>query len=166
MNLDVNMRQVQQSNLTQTQVQGLPSVQEAIFAVNGKSFQNSPMHVVFYEKVKLAPKEDETDHPKITSLSYSKFNPTSSRQTFPEQFYDFELYLSSPNFTAQFVTQEQYQQLLYVLGQKTYASTTFEQGFHEIVTLFKNFHTGTMKNFMKMLYQLDIPYVYNQQKTL
>ena len=48
MNLDVNFWRFNQENFVQT---GGISMKEQVFKPDGKSFQNSPIHLLFYEKV-------------------------------------------------------------------------------------------------------------------
>ena len=51
MNLNVNFRRVRQENFTDSKRENFNS---ALFEANGKTFQNSPIHLMFYEKKKFA----------------------------------------------------------------------------------------------------------------
>ena len=96
-------------------------------------------------------------------MSYCKVHP-SSGLTEDQDVLDLELLLVSENFTAQFVTQDQYNHLMFILGQKT--STSFEPSFYHVLNLFKDFHTRSEDNFKEMLEQLQLPFVYDSNKSL
>ena len=68
MNLDVNCCRVHQENFT---LDTGSSINDAIFVENGATFQNSPIHLLFYEKVyqtnNLLP--FSSDLPKLTSMN-------------------------------------------------------------------------------------------------
>src|SRR5687767_2289636 len=66
--LDVNFRHVQQENFTQRK--GM-NIKEAIFQEGGDTFQNSSIHLLFYEKI--CSKDLENDQPKISSMSLCQF---------------------------------------------------------------------------------------------
>ena len=71
MNLNANFRCVQQENYTKIKVDG-STIQDAIFKENGKTFQNSPIHLMFYEKVNNADLPDDNtldEKPQLSSLS-------------------------------------------------------------------------------------------------
>src|SRR5687768_12638740 len=75
-----------------------------------------------------------------------------------------ELQLVLRDFTAQFVSLEQYQQLMFILGQPLHNAHGISC--KEVLTLFQNFPTHTEDNFKDKLHQLQFPYVYNEDKTL
>ena len=50
MNLDVNFRHVRQDNLTEGDG---ANIKDSILEDNGKSFQNSPLCLMFYEKINV-----------------------------------------------------------------------------------------------------------------
>ena len=64
--------------------------------------------------------------------------------------------------TAQFVSLEQYEQLLYVLGQKPHSAT--ECSGQEVLTLLNESPTYTPDNFIDMLHCLQLPFKYNEKK--
>ena len=66
--------------------------------------------------------------------------------------------------TAQFVSLEQYEQLMYVLGQKPRSATKCSG--QEVLTLLNNFPTNTPDNFKEMLHRLQLPFKYNEKKNL
>jgi hypothetical protein len=70
MNLDVNFWRVCQENFTQ--LKGM-NIKEAIFKENGDTFQNSSIHLLFYEKISNKDLQDdqvpENEQPKIASMS-------------------------------------------------------------------------------------------------
>ena len=75
-----------------------------------------------------------------------------------------ELQVVLRDYTAQFVSLEKYQQLLFVLGQKPQNKTG--QSSKEVLTLFNDFPTNTEHNFKAMLDWLQFPYVYDVKKSL
>ena len=111
MNLDTNYWCVQQKNFTEIVVEG-STIKDAIFKKNGNTFQNSPIHLMFYEKIKapkpltgLVPNLDESS--KLASMSYCKLKKDPSLD-FSKMVFDINLLLVLKGFTAQFVTNEQY----------------------------------------------------------
>ncbi len=68
------------------------------------------------------------------------------------------------NVTAQFVSPEEYGQLLFVLGQVPQNAPW--QSCKDVLTLFNDFPTNTVHNFKDMLHRLQFPYVYDNNKTL
>lgn len=70
----------------------------------------------------------------------------------------------SQDVTAGFVSHEQYEQLLFVLGQVPQNAPG--QSFKEVLTLFNDFPTNTVHNFKDMLHWLEIPYIYDNNKIL
>ena len=111
MSLDVNYCRVCQENFTK---EGGKNIKEEIFTENGDTFQNSPIHLLFYEKIRRQDIRGELS--KISSMSFCQFKKKSGISVQPPA-YDVELVLLLKDFTAQFVTKEQYQQLLFILGQ-------------------------------------------------
>ena len=78
--------------------------------------------------------------------------------------YRLELQLVLRDYTAGFVSHGQYEQLLFVLGQAPQKAPG--RSCKEILTLFNDFPTNTVHNFMDMLHWLEFPYVYDNKKTL
>lgn len=78
--------------------------------------------------------------------------------------HEFELRLMLQQFTVRFVFQEQYNQLLFVLGQSKPSST--QQNCKDVLNLFNEFHTKSKMNFKCMMYMLQLPFKYNDQKSL
>ena len=83
-----------------------------------------------------------------------------------EHAFDSDLLLVLKDVTAQFVTKEKYQQLLFILGQNLNASTENQPKFRKVLELFNEFATDTPENFKGMLNQLQFPFVYNIKKSL
>ena len=82
--------------------------------------------------------------------------------TLDDSAYNLELLLCMKNMTAQFVTKEEYQQLLFILGFKDYNSNIIYQDYKKILTLLNDFDTATESNFKDMLNQLQCPFVYDE----
>ncbi len=163
MNLDVNFCCVRQENFTQL---GGKNIKEEVFKENGDTFQNSPIHLLFYEKISSTDLEGK--HTKISSMSLCQIKGNPEFHLISGA-YDIKLILLLKEFTAQFVTKEQYQQLLFILGQNQNKTSIFagtEQTFKEVLMLFDKFHTGTKENFQDMLHDLQFPFVYNENKSL
>ena len=85
------------------------------------TFQNSPIHLLFYERMMgdkcKGPGPVLETPPELTSMSDCKVK----RKALPKLdnvAYDLELQLILENISAQFVSLEEYQQLLFILGQK------------------------------------------------
>ena len=84
-------------------------------------FQNTPIHLLFYEKI-IEPKPSSKDKapslpicPEISSMSLCELRKTTKFGV-EDLAYEMKLRLILRNFTAQFVTVEKYEQLLFVLG--------------------------------------------------
>ena len=75
--------------------------------------------------------------------------------------YNLELKMVASDVTAQFVSLEQYEQLLYVLGQKPHIVT--ECSGQEVLTLLNEFPSITPDNFKDMLHRLQFPFKYNEK---
>ena len=130
MTLDVNFWQVKQINFFTNTSEG-KDMNKAIMQsteISGmfqNSFQNSQIHLVFYEKISEL--EWETNQivpgvratpPDISSMSTCKLKLKSDEvPKFPPGAYDMALDLILSEFTGQFVTAEQYAQLMLILGQ-------------------------------------------------
>src|SRR5688500_20364167 len=75
-----------------------------------------------------------------------------------------ELVLVLDNFTAQFVSNEQYQQLLFILLQNPNAKFSkfalLEQTFLQNLLLFNSFDTHIKYNFQDMIYKFLFPFIY------
>ena len=90
-------------------------------------FQNSQIHLVFYEKVYLSESSKNStaqnieDLPELSSISSCKLKNFNHSNLDNLAFY-LELQLSLQDVTAQFVSQEQYEHLLFVLGQGKHSS--------------------------------------------
>ena len=167
MNLDVNFWHIHQENFDSENNEGTTLSQE-IFTANGDTFQNSPIHLLFYEKITnkdchLVPTLNGI--PELSSMSFCRFKKNSV-QNLDVSAYEYSLLLVLDGFTAQFVTKEQYQQLLFILGQKVNSPAANEQNYQEILQLFNPFHTSSIENFQEMISQLQFPYAYNAKKTL
>ena len=80
--------------------------------------------------------------------------------------YKMELELVLRDFTAQFVSLEQYQQLMFILGQRANSLAGNHQCYKKVLTLFNKFHTNSIENFEDMLDQLQFPFFYNRNKSL
>ena len=126
--------------------------------------------MIFYEKTsnanlpeKLIPDFNET--PELSSMSWCRLNKDSSLQI-DESAYSLELLLVLQGFTGQFVSMEQYQNLLFVLGLYTISSTEICQNYKEILTRFENFSTNSIKNFKEMLNFFQFPFEYNKNMSL
>jgi hypothetical protein len=164
LNLDVNFWHIHQENYNN--VAG-SNFREEIFKENGTTFQNSSIHLFFYEKIHLAeqlvPSLDATTE--LTSMSYCRFKKDSTLNL-PNEAFDKDLILIMEGIDVQFVTQEQYEILLFILGWKVNLSNGEQQTFMEVLTLFNNFHTATEDNFQAMLDQLQFQFEYDTNKTL
>src|SRR5687767_6892842 len=105
MYLDVNFWRVHQENYTQ--VRGI-NIKEAIFKEGGDTFQNCSIHLSFYEKISnkdlLVPLDEQ---PKIFSMSLCQFNKDDTLKV-PPTAYEIKIVLVLKDFTAQFVTKQQY----------------------------------------------------------
>lgn len=75
MNLDVNFWHVIQENF----FLGEENVNNAIFKKNGDLFQNTPIHLIFYEKIPLQPEHGSfQDMPALSSISKCKVKKTNA----------------------------------------------------------------------------------------
>src|SRR5687767_11860787 len=160
MNLNVNFRRVMQKNFMP--VEG-DNFQDAINEEKGKKFQNSAIHLVFYEMIQtpppltgLVPTLDQ--HPELSSMTWCKLKK-NLLPNLPEDAFNSDLLLVLKGVTAQFVTKEQYQQLLFILGQNLNTSTENQPKFKKNLELFNDFATHTSDNFKNMLNQLQFPFV-------
>ena len=137
---------------------------DAIFDIRGDTFQNSPIHLLFFEKVNenMAP---NLTAPELTSMSYCRLRSDSSLNL-PKSAYELELQLVLRGVTAQFVSEHQYKQLQFILGLKPNSSTEIQQTYKEVLELFKKFHTNSPENFQNMLGALDFPFIYNKKQLL
>jgi hypothetical protein len=162
MNLDVNYCQVNQNNFKKKGETG-KTMEEMIFIQDGDSFQNSPIDLIFYEKKILS---HDVHPPDVASMSSCKLRPDRFKQYTDEDIdnsaYNYELLVCMKNMTAQFVTKNEYQKLLFILGFKDYNSNLMSQDYKEILTLFNDFNTATESNFKDMLKQLQFPFVYDE----
>jgi predicted protein tyrosine phosphatase len=99
-------------------------------------------------------------------MSSCKLRPDRFKQNTDEDIdnsaYNYELLVCMKNMTAQFVTKNEYQKLLFILGFKDYNSNIMSQDYKEILTLFNDFNTATESNFKDMLKQLQFPFVYDE----
>jgi hypothetical protein len=107
MNLDVNFWHVQQENLIQ--LEG-PTIKDAIFEKGGDTFQNSPIYLLFYEKISKTDLEDDLvptldEPPELSSMSWCRLKQNLVL-SLPEMAFDKELLLIMQDVTAQFVTKE------------------------------------------------------------
>ena len=71
---------------------------DSIFAKGDDTFQNSPVHLLFYEKVNddLAP---DLNTPELSSMSYCRLRSDSSLKL-PELAFDMDLHLVLRGVTA------------------------------------------------------------------
>ena len=162
MHLDVNFWRVRQENFTK---EGGKNIKEEIFKENGDTFQNSPIHLFFYEKIHST--DLQGGQSKISSMSLCQVNKAEIH--LPVSAYEVELVLVLSNVTAQSVTKEQYQQLLFILGQNQNQKSPFaatEQTYKEVLKLFNNFNMATKENFQDMIHNLQFPFEYNENRTL
>jgi hypothetical protein len=111
MNLDVNFWEIHQENFDKD-IHSTTMREEAI-KPNGDTFQNSPIHLLFYKKIHNADSElvpNINEKPKLSSMSWCRFKKNSTI-SLPEGVDELALLLVLEFFTAQFVTKEQYQHL-------------------------------------------------------
>ena len=166
MNLDVNFRKVFQENYKLKSTGG-KTMAEGIKENDGTTFQNSPIYLMFYEKIsqedyiKKNPGLSFDSSPELSSMTWCKVQQTKLAR-FDDLVYNLELKMVASDVTAQFVSLEQYEQLLYVLGQKPRSAT--ECSGQEVLTLLNEFPTNTPDNFKDMLHCLQLPFKYNEKK--
>ena len=114
MNLDVNFQRLRQENLQQDHGSNIIG---SIFDQDGKTFQNSPIHLIFYERV-YDYKDDLLltlkEKPKLSSMGWCQFNKKSVHA--PPHLLNKELIFEYQGISAKWVTTEQYAQLLFILG--------------------------------------------------
>jgi len=175
MTLDVNYCIVKQLNFNTDTLTTGKDINKAIMDTTGDTdtFQNSPIHLLFYEKI------NESDYdsnsivpgvrampPEIFSMSNCKLKLDASQkeQKFSILAYNMDLQLSLSGITAQLVTTEQLKQLLFILGCHPHNNT--RRSCKDVLTLFNDFPTHTATNFKAMLDRLELPYIYDDAKTL
>jgi len=161
MHLDVNFWKVCQENFDTEEEE---TIKTAIFEENGDSFQNSPMHLLFYEKITNTERNLRAK-PVLTSMSRCRLEKHFDLNV-DKLAYESQLLLVLQGVTAQFVTKEQYQHLLFILGWKVSSSVGNQPNYKEILTLFNSFPTNSYDNFEEMLDQLQMPFPVDRNKTL
>ena len=169
MNLDVNFWHVRQDTFFEVKGSSI-SMRDAIFKENDDSFQNSHIYLVFYEKIKNTDLPEETvpavARPELISMSQCKMKRLAGLDV-PELAYKQELLLVLQGVTAQFVTNEKYQQLLFILGRKDNSSVENQQiSYKDVLTVFNNFITTTPEIFIALIKALQFPFVYDHSKSL
>ena len=152
MNLDVNFHHLKLDKFRQDHGSNIIG---SIFEHNGKTFQNSPIHLIFYERVydfkdDLIPTLKEK--PKLSSMGWCQFNKKTVRA--PAHILNRALIFEYQGITAKWVTLEQYAQLLFILGLEESGSSRNLQSFKKILTFFNNFNTITKENFQNMIKHL------------
>lgn len=165
MNLDVNFRRVRQENFIEKEGKDFKS---SIFEENGVTFQNSPIHIIFYEKQTVLDQEGlvpTLEELKLSSLGYCRLRQDFATQLGLEDT-DQEVQLVEHRFNATSVSKEKYKLLLYILGQSCTSVSDNHEKYKRILTLFNSFHTNSEENFKLMLKQLEFPYSYNQRLSL
>ena len=98
-------------------------------------------------------------------LSNVKF-PLVSDNNIDNSAYSMELLLSIRNMTAQFVSREEYQQLMFILGFKNFSSDDMAQDYQPILSLFREFNTATEDKFKDMIQKLQFLFVYDEHSDL
>ena len=120
----------------------------------------------FHEKIPK-PKGDQLliaeEPPEISSVSWCKLKNWNGTKL-DCWAYDLEIRFKLADATAQFVSLETYELLLFVLGQKPH--NVPGQSCKEVLTLFNEFRSNTEYSFKKMLHQLKLPFVYDEDKSL
>ena len=101
--------------------------------------------------------------PILTSMSDCKLRKDSLPPLEPSA-YDVELRLRMDTITAQFVSLEEYQQLLFILGQQP--QNGLDLSCKHVLTLFNEFPADTVENLKDMLHKLQFLDAYNDQKSL
>lgn len=84
------------------------------------TFQNSPIHLLYYEKTSDTLLVDDM-LPELSPMSWCRLKRGSALNV-PESAFDLELLLVLQGVAAEFVSKEQYLQLLFILGQKASSS--------------------------------------------
>src|SRR5687768_8061427 len=164
MNLNANCCKVVQENFKAKKKMDI-NFQEAIQEKNGDTLQNSPIHLLFYEKISKSVLSSNavTNPPELSSLSWVKLNQITQAHL-DDLAYTMELQRILSDVSAQFVSPLQYEVLLYVLGQKQ--PIFAGQSCKDVLMLFDDFPTHTTKNFKSMLHWLQLPFVYNDNKSI
>ena len=108
----------------------------------------------------------EKDEPTIASMSLCKIDKNGGIVGATKDIYDLEVILVLEGFTAQFVTDEQFKYLMFILGQKTSSSDDFQQAYFEVLKVFQGFPTNSVENFKYMMKQLQFPFIYDDSKTI
>ena len=120
---------------------------------NGDTFQNSPIHLLFYKKISNADSElvpNMNNKPKLSSMSYCRFKKNSTI-SLPEGADELALLLVLENFMAWFVTKKHYLHLMFILGQDVKTTGVNHQAYMEILQLFNPFPMDTAENFEEMI---------------
>lgn len=109
MHLDVNYRRVSQENYTNLKGSNF---HEEIYKEGGDTYSNSPIVLMFYEKINRPndPNIPPNELPEIFSMSKCKLKSNSSLRL-PKVAFEVDQLLVLDGVTAQFVTKEQYKQL-------------------------------------------------------
>ena len=168
MNLDTNFRRVLQENYKK--VKNGMTMEQSIFQDKGNTFCNSSIELLFYEKVNDKSKLQvgmvpTKQTPKIFSMSKCRLNQEIDLNIDGLKE-DLELSFEYDTASAQYVTLEAYQQLLFLLGLRFHVIADIHQDYKLIFIVFKMFHMGTKENFKRMLKELDFPFLYDDNKSL
>ena len=177
MNLDVNFCCVRQDNLTGTEGDGA-NIKDAMLEENKSSFQNSPLFLMFYEKINVEEQmlidevnekeqkmTDQADEPVLSSMSDCQINK-ECQLDLPELAFERQLLLELQKTTALLVIKKQYELLLFILGQCYNSSKENRPLFSAVLKLFNKYETSSAENFKVMLQDLQFPYEYNEDKSL
>ena len=163
MHLDVNFCQINQENYYNSDSS---TFCHEMFKANGDSFQNTPVHLLFYEKIStqemLVPSLDPM--PELFSMSWCRFKK-NAMSNMNKLAYDVSLLMVIEGLTGQFVTREKYLQLMFILGQKI-INPGNDQDYKELLTLLNNFNTSTPENFKALISKLEFPFIYDEQKII
>ena len=161
LHLDVNYQKIHQENFMQEKGKTMLG---AIFEKRGDTFQNGPIHLLFYEKVM----EDialDMNAPELQSMSYCRLK-SNSGLNLPNLAFELELQLVLRGVTTQFVSKDQYKQLQFILGMEPNSSTGIQQTYKEILELFNDFNTNSPEGFQDMLHAFEFPFIYNKKKSI
>jgi hypothetical protein len=168
MNLEVNYCKVkQESHFVPT-----PTGKEFLTAIMEKgrtTFQNSQIHLLFYEKIKAQKQSSNVkvqswhSLPQVSSMSMCHLKKNFQCNV-DKMAHQMELHLVERDATAQFVTQKQYEHLMFVLGQRPRDDS--RPSCRDLLTLLNCFPTDCPENFKNMLYQLQLPFEYDVSKPL
>lgn len=170
MNLDVNYRHVSQDNYFKKE-NTKKTMQDMIFTANGDLFQNSPIDLLFYEKIISSNTTVSSDDPsEVSSMSYCKLSTDEFKlctmDNIDDDAYNLDLLVSMKNLSAKYVTNEEYKQLLFILGLKDFTAEVIYQDYSLVLSFLNLFHTSSKENFKEMLTQLQIPFYCNDLLTL